>query len=161
MASWLCKCKRWLLKGVLIGLHPPLKAQKPPEYVGRLGVEEVFRPPYENWFKVPDPPVRPADSVAHHKGQGLRAIIVLGTWCDDSHVVVPQVLDYLTHLADMADLELYAVGRDKNCSHCPKGVKPERVPWVVLFRGEEELCQFQEYPPGGVKVFLDRCLSKR
>lgn len=113
------------------------------------------------WFKALAPPVCAADSVARRKGQGLRALIVLGTWCDDSHVVVPQVLDYLTHLPETADLQLYAVGRDKNCAHCPEGVKPERVPWVVLFRGNEELCRFQEYPPGGVKEFLDRCLSNQ
>lgn len=135
-------------------------AQTAPEFTGRLSPEQLFSEPLKTWFVKPERSVMPDSALMQKNHDDLKAFLVLGTWCDDSHRYVPEILDYLSHLPGFKDLEIYAVGRDKQCSACPEAVKPERIPLLVLYRNGEEIGRMAEGPPSTVKSFLDATLSR-
>lgn len=90
----------------------------------------------------------------------LKVYLIMGTWCEDSHRYVPEILDYLGRLPGFSHLEIYAVGRDKQCPECPQAVKPQRIPLLVVYRNGIELGRMEEQPPATIKSFLDTTLSR-
>lgn len=135
-------------------------AQSPPELTGRLNIEQLQSEPLKTWFVKPANPVVPDSGLLKDDYSRHKALLVLGTWCEDSHRYVPEILDYLSRLPGFNHIQIFAVGRDKHCPECPPGVNPERIPLLVLYRNQTELGRLVEQPPVTVKAFLDATLRQ-
>lgn len=135
-------------------------AQSPPEITGRLSLEQLRSEALNTWFAKPKSLVMPDSALLRQDHSHLKAVLVLGTWCEDSHRYVPEIIDYLSRLPGFSRLDIYAVGRDKLCPECPPNARPDRIPLLVINRNDVELGRMVEQPPGTVKAFLDTTLLR-
>lgn len=91
------------------------------------------------WFKNQYNNYKPYPSVleklaAHPK---CSILVVLGTWCSDSHELVPQLFK-VADLAGWENIELIGVDRKKQCSTI--NIKPlgiEYVPVIFVYEGKK------------------------
>ncbi len=88
-----------------------------------------------NWFKENYVQYKPAMSVVNELSEFKKCslLVVLGTWCSDSHELVPQLFKVMD-LAGWDNVELIAVDEKKQSKSVD--VKPlniEYVPIIILF----------------------------
>jgi hypothetical protein len=90
------------------------------------------------WFKNQYNTYKPYPSVvdqlaAHPK---CSILVVLGTWCSDSHELVPQLFK-IADLAGWEKIELIGVDRKKQCSSMDiKPLNIEYVPVIFVYDGK-------------------------
>lgn len=134
--------------------------QNPPEWTGPLSVDQLKKPPLNTWFKPLESPKELEGDWRSKDFSALRVVLILGTWCDDSHRYVPEILHFLEPLPGFAGPEIFAVGRDKTCPFCPEGIRPEHIPLVVVYFKNQELGRMVEQPEVSVKDFFEKILNR-
>jgi len=140
-------------------LNLRLNAQSPSIYIGRINSQFLKESPYNEWFKKPLFPIIPDSSVQYNKDfNRYKALLVLGTWCEDSHQYVPEILEYFDNLKGFNNLETFCVDRDKICSQCPTDIKVQKIPLLIILKDNIEIARMEESPPKNVKHFLDNTL---
>lgn len=81
--------------------------------------------------------------------------IYLGTWCEDSQVYVPVLLDLIE--GSNCKFEIIGVNREKECPFKPKECKSwdiEFVPTIKVFRNDKELGRIIEAPKESISKDL-------
>lgn len=88
--------------------------------------------------------------------EGVELTIVLGTWCDDTHILIPRLYKVLDGLYFPHDrITLIAVDRQK------KGIGSEadmlaieRIPTIIFYRHQSEIGRIVETVEDSVEVDL-------
>ena len=98
------------------------------------------------------------DEIAEYNKCSL--LVVLGTWCSDSHELVPQLFKVID-LAGWQEVELIGVDRKKQCASVdirPLGI--EYVPVIIVFEKGKELGRIVETVNRNVEEDLLEILRK-
>ena len=86
----------------------------------------------------------------------LKMTLVLGTWCNDSHIQVPRMIKLLEELKfPMSSLEIFAMDTYKKAPGVDiKAIDVKRVPTLIVYKAEKELGRIIERP----KISLEKDL---
>lgn len=90
------------------------------------------------WFKNQYNTYKPYPSVVDQLAAHTKCsiLVVLGTWCSDSHELVPQLFK-IADLAGWEKIELIGVDRKKQCSSMDiKPLNIEYVPVIFVYDGK-------------------------
>jgi hypothetical protein len=91
------------------------------------------------WFKDNYNQYKPSMSVVEElvKFEKCSLLVVLGTWCSDSHELVPQLFK-VADLVGWEKIELIGVDRKKQCSSVDiKPLNIEYVPLIMVFKDKK------------------------
>ena len=83
---------------------------------------------------------------AKHK-DSLQLVVFLGTWCEDSHVIIPKLFPFLD-AAGFSNDRLTVIGVDRNkktISHLSDAFNVINVPTVIVMKEGKELGRVVEY----------------
>jgi thiol-disulfide isomerase/thioredoxin len=96
------------------------------------------------------------------KMQGVKSVIVLGTWCGDSKEQVPRFLK-IVELAGIPieEVKMIAVNRDKKTLDIDvkKEYSIDKVPTFIFYREEKEIGRITETPKKSLEKDLLEILS--
>ena len=86
-----------------------------------------------------------------HK-DGVQLVIFLGTWCEDSHVIIPKLFPFLDAAGFSTDhVTLIGVDRNKKTvSHLTDAFNVKNVPTVIVMKEGKELGRVVEYGRTGM-----------
>lgn len=115
-----------------------------------------------NWFKEEYNQYKPSMSIVQElvKFDKCSILVVLGTWCSDSHELVPQLFK-VADLAGWEKIELIGVDRKKQCSTVD--IKPlnfEYVPVIMVFNNKKLTGKIVETTEKSIEEDLLKLLSK-
>lgn len=83
---------------------------------------------------------------AKHK-DSLQLVVFLGTWCEDSHVIIPKLFPFLD-AAGFSNDRLTVIGVDRNkktMSHLSDAFNVINVPTIIVMKEGKELGRVVEY----------------
>jgi thiol-disulfide isomerase/thioredoxin len=90
-----------------------------------------------------------------------KLVVFMGTWCDDSHVVIPKLVRVLQETNSTDNLVLYGVDRDKwSGNGKSKEYDVTRVPTIIVLSGDREIGRIKEYPNESVETDLAWIIDK-
>lgn len=108
-----------------------------------------------SWFtknQKPYPPEKePAVKFAKQK-DSIQLVVFLGTWCEDSHVIIPKLFPFLD-AAGFPDSKLTLIGVDRNkktISHLADAFNVINVPTVIVMKDGKEMGRVVEYGKYGM-----------
>lgn len=81
-----------------------------------------------------------------HK-DSVQLVIFLGTWCPDSHVIIPQLFSFLD-AAGFSNDHITLIGVDRNkktISHLTDAFNIKNVPTIIVMKEGRELDRVVEY----------------
>ena len=86
-----------------------------------------------------------------HK-DGVQLVIFLGTWCEDSHLIIPKLFPFLDAAGFSTDhVTLIGVDRNKKTiSHLTDAFHVKNVPTVIVMKKGKELGRVVEYGRTGM-----------
>ncbi len=114
------------------------------------------------WFKDNYNQYKPAMSVVEEliKFEKCSLLVVLGTWCSDSHELVPQLFK-VADLVGWEKIELIGVDRKKQCSSIDiKPLNIEYVPVIMVFKDKKLMGKIVETTEKTIEEDLLKILSK-
>jgi hypothetical protein len=114
------------------------------------------------WFKDNYNQYKPAMSVVEEliKFEKCSLLVVLGTWCSDSHELVPQLFK-VADLVGWEKIELIGVDRKKQCSSIDiKPLNIEYVPVIMVFKDKKLMGKIVETTAVTIEDDLLKILSK-
>ena len=129
-----------------------------------LGIQtkdQLLKSPYSDWYlKEHDEYTIDKKTVEELKKEKLGSynmIVVLGTWCGDSHREVPRLMKILESINyPEKKLTIIAVNRKKEAPGGEEGVyNIQRVPTIIVQKYGKEIGRIIEYPASG---YLERDL---
>lgn len=82
----------------------------------------------------------------------LELIVFMGTWCEDSHFVIPKMFFLLDKAGFAKDrVSLIGVDRDKKTiSHLAEALNVRNVPTIIVMKNGKEAGRVVEYGPDGL-----------
>jgi len=92
----------------------------------------------------------------------IRIVVFLGTWCSDTHVLIPPFIKLLEKIEfPIEKIQLYGVDRNKET----KGIEHrlyhiEKVPTIILMRDNNEVGRITEYVEKNIQTTLMQVLEK-
>lgn len=90
-----------------------------------------------------------------------KLIAFIGTWCEDSHVVIPKMVKVLQEAGATNNLVMYGVDRDKwSGDGESKKYGVTKVPTMILMQGDREVGRITEYPNESVETDLSWIIDK-
>jgi len=104
-----------------------------------------------------------AANFGKHK-DSIQLVIFLGTWCEDSHVIIPKLFPFLDAAGFSNDhITLIAVDRNKKTiSHLTDAFDIKNVPTVIVMKDGKELGRVVEYGRhGAVENELTAIVEKK
>jgi hypothetical protein len=97
-------------------------------------------------------PYAPATDAFKKQGDSLQLIVFMGTWCEDSHFVIPRMFSLLDAAA-FADTKVSLLGVDrskKTLSHLTEALNIINVPTIIVMKNGKELGRVVEYGKYGM-----------
>lgn len=88
----------------------------------------------------------PAISFGKHK-DSIQLVIFLGTWCEDSHIIIPKLFPFLD-ASGFSNERITLVGVDRNkktISHLAEAFDVINVPTIIVMKQGKELGRVVEY----------------
>lgn len=129
--------------------------------LGHQTKAQLEKAPYSEWY-VPEYEGYTVDqqALAELKKEKLNSynlLLILGTWCPDSHREVPRFMKILDLLKFPENkLEIIAVNRKKEAPGGEEGIyNIQRVPTIIVQKYGKEIGRIVEYPASG---YLERDL---
>jgi hypothetical protein len=92
-----------------------------------------------------------ANNFGKHK-DSIQLVIFLGTWCEDSHVIIPKLFPFLD-AAGFSNDHITLIGVDRNkktISHLTDAFAVKNVPTVIVMKEGKELGRVVEYGRNGM-----------
>lgn len=117
-------------------------------YCNKAGLKTgEFEEHYHQYYKAYGPSAEVLSSL-RKLHEGIEILIVLGTWCHDSHVQVPRFLKVLDRIKyKKAGLTMICVDRDKKaCGVVVENLDIVRVPTFIVYRKGREIGRIIEKP---------------
>ena len=119
-----------------------------------------------SWFKKGAEGYKP-DAAAIGKLRELlpeyQVVVVMGTWCEDSHNLVPKLYKTLQAIGyPMQQVSMYAVNRakeGKNYEH--KTYKVDRVPTIIVYQHNMEVGRITEAVKESVEADILHMVEKK
>jgi hypothetical protein len=117
------------------------------------------------WFKTNYEKAKLSDdniNILKDRLNDIRIIIFLGTWCSDTHALIPPFIKLLDKIEyPIEKLQLYGVDRKKET----KGIEHrlyhiEKVPTIILMRDNNEVGRITEYVEKNIQTTLMQLLQK-
>jgi thiol-disulfide isomerase/thioredoxin len=95
-----------------------------------------------------------ADAVKGLKNNAdsIQLLVFMGTWCDDSHVIIPKLFA-LTDAAGFSKDRITLIGVDrekKTLSHLTEALNIINVPTIIVFQNGREAGRVVEYGKSGL-----------
>ncbi|MBM3419507.1 MAG: thioredoxin family protein [Bacteroidetes bacterium] len=127
--------------------------QRPETWLmGPFTQDMMTRPPHDQWYTPEYNSYKPVQELVHRIQEantgGISVLIVLGTWCPDSHREVPRFIKLLDECG-MARIGVKFLGVDMN-KYAPVGdyekLEIKRVPTFIVYRNNIEIGRIIEYP---------------
>ncbi len=118
--------------------------------INALAADTVF-----SWFAANSNAYIPPSPVVSDMQQvkdSIYYMVFLGTWCSDSHFIIPRFLK-LFQQAAIADSHLTLVGVDNNkktLAHLTEPFQVKNVPTIILFKNGKEIGRVVEYGTTGM-----------
>ncbi len=137
------------------GPYPNLQRLRDPEtgtpmFVGRHTIADLRVEPGFEWMRTGEQAYEPRAAAVSYLAGTLPAysmVVLMGTWCPDSHRLIPQLQRVLQAAAyPEGQLALYSVDRSKNIpgNNLPNRYALKNVPTIILFDGEREVGRIVE-----------------
>lgn len=119
-------------------------------YCNRQGLKgPLFMEYYEREYAAYIPKAEIIGQIGQ-KTSDYRIVIVMGSWCGDSQEQVPRLYKILDAIGISEDrITLICVDRKKQCDEggdLVKQIVVEKVPTIVIYRGDKELGRIIETP---------------
>jgi hypothetical protein len=114
------------------------------------------------WFKEEYYQYKPAMSIVEElvNYDKCSLMVVLGTWCSDSHELVPQLFK-VADLAGWEKIELIGVDRKKQCRMVDiKPLNIEYVPVIMVFNNKKLVGKIVETTDKSIEEDLLKLLSR-
>ena len=114
------------------------------------------------WFKDNYNQYKPSMSVVEElvKFEKCSLLVVLGTWCSDSHELIPQLFK-VADFAGWEKIEIIGVNRKKQCSSIDiKPLNIEYVPFILVFKDEKLMGKIIETTEISIEEDLLKILAK-
>lgn len=116
-----------------------------------------------SWFKQNYNSYKPSMSVIHELAAFNKCslLVVLGTWCTDSHELIPQLFK-IVDLMGWEDFEIIAVDKKKQCSTfdiTPLAI--EYVPVIFVFQNKKTKGKIVETTMKSIEEDLRDLLNKK
>lgn len=95
----------------------------------------------------PYPPEKEAAVKFARQKDSLQLLVFLGTWCEDSHVIIPKLFSFLDATGFSND-RVTVVGVDRNkktISHLTDALHVLNVPTIIVMKEGKELGRVVEY----------------
>jgi hypothetical protein len=124
-------------------------------FKGEFRFEDLKNEDSFNWLQVGAEGYKP-DSVAlkflKKHMPAYELVIMLGTWCEDSHLVIPQLYTTLEKSAYPLKYNMYGLDRAKTTKHIEhKLYRVDRVPTVILMQNNLEIGRITEMPKKSIE----------
>lgn len=113
---------------------------------------------YEEAQKIYTPPPAVVDALQNNK-DSVQLLIFMGTWCEDSHFVIPRLFK-LTKAAGFSDDNITLIGVDRKkltLSHLSEALGITNVPTIIVMKKGKEMGRVVEY---GTSGSFDKDLQK-
>lgn len=115
-----------------------------------LAVDSSFKWYTQNWKSYPADKDA-AITFAKYK-DSVQLVIFLGTWCEDSHVIIPKLFPFLD-ASGFSNNHITLIGVDRNkktISHLTDAFNVINVPTVIVMKDGKELGRVVEYGKYGM-----------
>ncbi|MDX9929728.1 MAG: thioredoxin family protein [Bacteroidales bacterium] len=135
--------------------------------VGYFKPDLLARPPHDEWYMPEYTAYEPKEEEIHRIQEaninGVSILIVLGTWCPDSHREVPRFIKMLD-ACGMNRIPVSFLGVDMN-KFAPIGdydkLEIKKVPTFIIYRNNIEAGRIIEYPVTSLERDLAEILLKK
>jgi len=114
-----------------------------PMLVGRVQFSDLQGEASFTWFDENAKQYKPKHKEITYLKERLtdcKIVVLMGTWCGDSHLLVPQLYMLLkaVHFPE-SQLDIIGVDRNKKALHDVKiAYKLERVPTIIVYKNDKE-----------------------
>lgn len=118
-------------------------------FKGPITFQDIMGEKTFTWFNESMQEYKPDYSVLRFLTDRLGnydMVIFMGTWCDDSHYLIPKLYALLKKLNyPIAKIPMYGVDRDKNTNGDEKDrYKITKVPTIIVYREGREIGRITE-----------------
>lgn len=106
---------------------------------------------YGEAYKSYSPNPSSIEVLRQHKDT-IQLLVFMGTWCEDSHFVIPRLFK-LTDAAGFSDDRVTLIGVDrskKTLSHLCEALQVTNVPTIIVMKKGKELGRVIEYGSSGL-----------
>jgi len=134
-------------------------------YRGTFGFKDLLSDTAFHWMQdgvnAYEPNAAATAYLKEHLGK-YRLVIFMGTWCDDSHNLVPKLYKILTTIGYPTDgMQLYGVDRSKiTGTQAEQKWKVLFVPSIIVLDGDKEVGRITESVDKSVEEDLGRMLGR-
>lgn len=124
--------------------------------LGTQSLDQLTKEPYSEWYHQEyDKYNTDSQALAELKKKKLNSyqiVAFMGTWCEDSHMYIPQLIKVLDQLKyPKSKLTLIAVNRKYESPAGEEGLyNIQKVPTIIIKRNGKEIGRMKEYPETGV-----------
>lgn len=107
------------------------------------------------WYAVNSKGYTPHDlavSAIKNYGDSIRLIVFMGTWCEDSHVIIPRLFNLLDAAAFSRE-RISLIGADrqkKTLGFLAEGLNIINVPTILIMKNGKEVGRIVEYGRYGI-----------
>jgi len=128
---------------------------------GIISVDILEKDPAFKWFAEGQKAYTPDENAItgfKKKGDSVQLLVFMGTWCEDSHFVIPKLFFLLDKAGFSRDhTTLIATDRNKKTiSHLTEALNITNVPTIIVMKNGKEAGRVVEYGSG----LFDRDLGK-
>jgi thiol-disulfide isomerase/thioredoxin len=119
-------------------------------YKGILSKEILLKDTTFKWFAANQKwytPQQAALEAMKANKDSIELLVYMGTWCEDSHVIVPQLYK-LANAAGYDYKKITLIGTDrykKTLSHLSEALNVNNVPTIIVMKKGKELGRVVEY----------------
>lgn len=146
---------------------PKVNFHRPENWLmGYFQADLLVRPPHDEWYLTEynsyKPDVEKVFKIMETNVSQVTVLIVLGTWCPDSHREVPRFMKLIDECG-LARIKVSLLGVDMN-KIAPIGdyekLEIKRVPTFIVYRNNIEIGRIIEYPATSLEGDLTEILRK-
>jgi len=122
-------------------------------------------PTFATWLKISHEEYKPKDKHLEYLRDHLKdysLVVFMGTWCDDSHNIVPK-LEKMLQLINypLSTVTMYGVDRAKNTKNGEsKTYNISRVPTIIVLKRGKEIGRITETVLKSVEADLSAIIEK-
>ena len=93
--------------------------------------------------------------------EGLKILVFMGTWCDDSHRELPPFFKMLLAMNfDQKHLKIFAMSEEKSTpSNFEQGFEINNIPTIIFFKNGKEINRFVEFPVETLESDIQKIIS--
>jgi thiol-disulfide isomerase/thioredoxin len=134
-------------------------------YNGRLSFNDLDKEASFTWLKTGREEYRPDAKAVDYLRMYVNAykiVVFLGTWCDDSHDLIPKLEKVLSLLNyPQSQLVMYGVDRAKTTNGGEqKTYAVKFVPTIILYQGDREIGRITESVNKSIEADLAAIIKK-